>query len=115
MQVADEEISKVPAWLASIHCSNLCLSCHFSGNSGYLIFSHGREIPEALLQNVFSDYTVWSHESGVLCELVSPHPSWSRPTAALLQQIVAGLTVPPTVQILMAVKVFSIVVMRQTN
>eukprot|EP00892_Ulva_mutabilis_P006562 jgi/Ulvmu1/4278/UM198_0002.1 len=61
--VADEEIAKVPTWLASIHCPNLCLSCHFSGNSGYLVFSHGSEIPEALLQNVFSDYTVWSHES----------------------------------------------------
>lgn len=92
MQVADEEISKVPAWLASIHCADLCLSCHFCGSSGYLLFSHSREIPEALLQNVFSDYKVWSYESGLRCALFeSAH-------VILVWQIVAEGVVGPIVE-----------------
>jgi hypothetical protein len=63
LQVADEEVARVPEWLASLHCPSLCLSCHLYGPAGYLMFSHGRSIPEALLQNVFSDYRVWSHEA----------------------------------------------------
>lgn len=31
--------------------------------TGYLIFSHGAEIPDALIQSVFADYEFWSHEA----------------------------------------------------
>lgn len=108
LQVADEEIAKVPGWLAAIHCSNLCLSCHFSGNSGYLMFSHGMEIPEALLQNIFADYKVWSQESGRLCMLrVHCVVDLQRPKAASMALLY--------VQILTARKVSSINVMPQIN
>lgn len=62
-QVADEEIARVPGWLARLHCPDLCLSCHFCSPSGYLVFSHGMALPEALLQSVFSDYKQWSYEA----------------------------------------------------
>ena len=62
-QVADEEIARVPGWLARLHCPDLCLSCHFCSPSGYLLFSHGMALPDALLQSVFSDYAQWSYES----------------------------------------------------
>lgn len=31
--------------------------------AGYLIFSHGAEIPDALIQSVFADYEFWAHEA----------------------------------------------------
>ena len=65
VQIADEEIARIPGWLARLHCPDLCLSCHFCSPAGYLIFCHGMALPEAVLQSVFSDYEQWSYEADV--------------------------------------------------
>jgi hypothetical protein len=62
-QVADEEVARVPGWLARVHCPDLCLSCHFCSPAGYLVFSHGAALPVALLQSAFADYKQWSYEA----------------------------------------------------
>lgn len=63
VQMADAEVARVPSWLAQLHCPDLTLSCHFCPPAGYLLFCHGRALPEPLLQSVFAEYLQWSYEA----------------------------------------------------
>lgn len=63
VQIADEEVARVPGWLARVHCPDLCLSCHFCSPSGYLMFCHDRALPAAVLEAALSDFAKWSDEA----------------------------------------------------